>query len=246
MLENIVRHIERACAVREAAFRGRAEIGFTIMSMTLSLVAVFIPVLFMGGILGRLLHEFAVTITASILISGLVSLTLTPMLCSRFLQAARDASVSGRSCYQPAFPVERAAFDRMHGFYERTLAFALRHRLLTVRHLRALMAVLTGVLASCMPTGFIPTDDTGIVWVNTEGAQDISFAEMVKHQQAAAAIVAQQPDVDAFMSAMGAGGSSADHQPGPHVHAVQTDARPAPMRTRSCTICARNSRSFRA
>ncbi|WP_414660649.1 efflux RND transporter permease subunit [Horticoccus sp. 23ND18S-11] len=201
MLENIVRYIEQGMPVREAAFKGAGEIGFTIMSMTLSLVAVFIPVLFMGGILGRLLHEFAVTITASILVSGLVSLTLTPMLCSRFLKPHRAGATNGHG---RMYQASERAFNRMVSLYERTLRAAMRHRLLTVS-VAGVMVILTVVVGRVLPTGFIPTDDTNQIFVFTEGAQDVSFSEMVKHQEAAAAIVAQHPAVEAFMSALGGG-----------------------------------------
>ena len=204
MLENIVRHIEAGMPVREAALRGSKEVGFTILSMTLSLVAVFIPLMFMAGIYGRLLHEFAVTMTAAILVSGIVSLTLTPMLCSRFLKPHR--AHAGDTAHGKLFEWSERQFNRVLRFYERTLHRSQRHRLV-VLGVAALMAVLTGVLAVALPKGFIPTDDTGIVLVFTEAAQDISFEEMVRHQQAAAAIVKEQPYVDAFMSAMGSGGS---------------------------------------
>ena len=207
MLENIVRYIEGGMDVRAAAFKGSAEIGFTILSMTLSLVAVFIPLMFMGGILGRLLHEFAVTITSAVLVSGLVSLTLTPMLCSRFLKP-HAGQVAGRSAvHNRLYDWSERAFARIHGFYQRTLQVSLRHRLLVIG-IAVLMVVLTVGLVKVLPRGFIPTDDTGFVFMFTEAAQDISFEEMTRHQQAAAAIVAQQPYVDAFMSAIGAGGPS--------------------------------------
>ena len=201
MLENIVRYIEQGLPVREAAFKGSGEIGFTILSMTVSLVAVFIPVLFMGGILGRLLHEFAVTITSSILVSGLVSLTLTPMLCSRFLHPhrANESALHGRF-----YRVSEGVFNAMHAFYDRTLHAAMRHRAATVS-VAGVMVVLTVIVGRLLPTGFIPTDDTGQIFAFTEGAQDVSFDEMVRHQQAAAAIVAQNPYVDSFMSAIGGG-----------------------------------------
>jgi HAE1 family hydrophobic/amphiphilic exporter-1 len=205
MLENIVRHIEAGMPVREAALRGSKEVGFTILSMTLSLVAVFIPLMFMAGIYGRLLHEFAVTMTAAILVSGIVSLTLTPMLCSRFLKPHR--APAGGTAHGRLFEWSERQFNRVLRFYERTLHLSQRHRLV-VLGVAALMAVLTGVLAVALPKGFIPTDDTGIVLVFTEAAQDISFEEMVRHQQAAAAIVRNQPYVDAFMSALGGGGGS--------------------------------------
>ena len=207
MLENIVRYIEAGMPVREAAFKGSREIGFTIMSMTISLVAVFIPLMFMGGILGRLLHEFAVTITAAILVSGVVSLTLTPMLCSRFLKTHVGAGPGKKGSQHGRFyQWSEGVFEAARAFYERTLHASLRHRV-TVLVVAGLMAVLTIGLVKVLPQGFIPTDDTGMVLVFTEAAQDISFEEMVRHQQAAAAIVAQQPYVDALMSAMGSGGS---------------------------------------
>ncbi len=206
MLENIVRHIEAGMPVREAAFLGSREIGFTILSMTLSLVAVFIPLMFMGGILGRLLHEFAVTITAAILVSGAVSLTLTPMLCSRFLKPHTGSAHAGDALHGKLYQWSERMFAGLHAFYDRTLHASLRHRG-TVLGVAALMAVLTVGLVKVLPQGFIPTDDTGILLVFTEAAQDISFEEMVRHQKAAAAIVAQQPYVDAFMSAMGGGGA---------------------------------------
>ena len=203
MLENIVRHIEAGMPVREAAFKGSGEIGFTILSMTVSLVAVFIPVLFMGGLLGRLLHEFAVTITASILISGLVSLTLTPMLCSRFLKPHRAGGESHGLLYRWS----EGMFNGMVSLYERTLRSAMRHRVVTVV-VAAAMVVLTVLVARQLPTGFIPTDDTGQMYIATEGAQDVSFSEMVKHQQAVAKVVSEHPAIEAFMSSIGAGGMS--------------------------------------
>ena len=206
MLENIVRHIEGGMSVRDAAFRGAREIGFTILSMTMSLVAVFIPLMFMGGILGRLLHEFAITITAAILVSGLVSLTLTPMLCSRFLKPTIGAAHSHDQPHGRLYRMSERMFEGMHGLYARTLHASLRFRLVVLAVAGA-MGLLSALMLNMLPKGFIPTDDTGIVLVFTEAAQDISFEEMVRHQQAAAQIVSQQPYVKAFMSAMG--GSSA-------------------------------------
>jgi hydrophobic/amphiphilic exporter-1 (mainly G- bacteria), HAE1 family len=211
MLENIVRYIEEGMPVREAAFKGSAEIGFTIMSMTLSLVAVFIPVLFMRGIVGRLLHEFAVTITASILVSGLVSLTLTPMLCSRFLKPSKHGAKSAdghasQSEHGGFYRAIESVFNGMLSVYARTLRVTMRHRALTVS-VAFLMIVLTVIVGRSLPTGFIPTDDTGQIFAPTEGAQDVSYAEMVRHQQAASAIIAKHPAVESFMSSIGAGGS---------------------------------------
>ena len=204
MLENIVRYTEKGMSVREAAFKGSTEVGFTIMSMTLSLVAVFIPILFMGGILGRLLHEFAVTITASILVSGVVSLTLTPMLCSRFLKSHDEETHQKRGAFYRG--TERF-LEGMRSLYERTLHISMQHRQATIG-LACLMVVLTALLAWRLPQGFIPTDDTGQVRAATEAAQDISFDEMIRHQETAAAIVAQNPEVAAFMSSVASGGSS--------------------------------------
>ena len=201
MLENIVRYIEQGMPVREAAFKGSGEIGFTIMSMTLSLVAVFIPVLFMGGILGRLLHEFAVTITASILVSGLVSLTLTPMLCSRFLKPHRAGSAAHRGRF---YALSERGFNAMVALYERTLQIAMRHRLATVST-AGIMVILTVLVARSLPLGFIPTDDTGQIYIATEGAQDVSFAEMWKHQVVAGMIVARHPAMEACLSSIGGG-----------------------------------------
>jgi HAE1 family hydrophobic/amphiphilic exporter-1 len=191
----------------EAALKGSREIGFTILSMTLSLVAVFIPVLFMGGILGRILHEFAVTISFAILISGLVSLTLTPMLSSRFIKPPSSAR-HGR-----LYLAMERFFDGMLHLYERTLTIVMRHRRLTMAVVMAL-TVATGFLFVKMPTGFLPVEDTGQIFAFTEAAQGISFDDMVKHQRELAAIVAEDPNVDAFMSAVGASGISVANNAG--------------------------------
>ncbi len=202
MLENIVRHTERGLPVREAAFKGSGEIGFTILSMTISLVAVFIPLLFMGGLLGRLLNEFAVTIAAAILVSGLVSLTLTPMLCSRFL---RPHAVEAATRHGRIYQATERGFAAMQRTYDRTLHTALRHRK-PVALTALATAVLTGVFAWLLPKGFIPTDDNGQIFAQMEAAQDVSFEELTRQQLAAAAIVAQHPSVDAFMSSIGGSG----------------------------------------
>ena len=199
MLENIVRHIEAGEEPLAAAIKGSKEIGFTIMSMTISLIAVFIPVLFMSGIVGRLLHEFAVTICAAILVSGLVSLTLTPMLCSRYLKHA-EPEAHGR-----IFRVFERFFDALLAGYQRSLAWAMaRPRLVLTTFLATF--VLTGVLFTLVPKDFIPSGDSGQIIAFTEGAQDASFASMVEHQRAVAAIVAKDPNIRSFMSSVGAGG----------------------------------------
>ncbi len=200
MLENIVRHIEDGMSVRDAAFRGAREIGFTIMSMTLSLVAVFIPLMFMSGVLGLLLHEFAITITAAILVSGVVSLTLTPMLCSRFIKP--HGQKHGR-----IYQFSERLFDRMLHAYESTLQICMHHRLLTLGS-ALLSVILTGIIFTQLPQGFIPTDDQGLLNVNLEAAQSTSAAAMQRYLDAASRIVVANPAVDAVLSSVGGGRSS--------------------------------------
>jgi HAE1 family hydrophobic/amphiphilic exporter-1 len=207
MLENIVRHMEHGEGVMEAALKGSREIGFTILSMTLSLVAVFIPVLFMGGILGRLLHEFAVTIACAILISGFVSLTLTPMLCSRFLRPPATER-HGR-----LYLVMEKVFDGMLNLYKWTLAKALDHRR-TMMAVTIIITVATVFLFVKIPMGFLPTEDTGQIFAFTEAAQGISFEDMARHQKELASIVSADPNIDAFMSAVGSSGMSAANNTG--------------------------------
>jgi HAE1 family hydrophobic/amphiphilic exporter-1 len=201
MLENIVRHMEDGMAPMDAALRGAKEIGFTIISMTLSLSAVFIPVLFMSGLLGRLLHEFAVTIICAVLVSGFVSLTLTPMMCSRFVHSVREAKHGG------IYNAFENFFNGLRSLYERTLRTAMAHRRVTLGIALATF-VATVFLFVWIPKGFFPDEDTGQIFCITEAAQDTSFDAMKEHQQKAAAIVAANPNVAAFMSAMGVGGSS--------------------------------------
>jgi len=196
MLENIVRHMEDGKGRLEAALIGAKEIGFTILSMTLSLAAVFIPVLFMGGVVGRLLHEFAVVITVAVLVSGFVSLTLTPMACSRFLRPP------GQS-HSRLYAVSERFFDGMLHTYDWTLRWVLAHRR-TVMGVMLLTFVLTAWLFVAIPKGFIPTEDTGQIFAFTEAAQDISFDAMKEKQRAAAAIVLKQPYIDQIMSSIGA------------------------------------------
>lgn len=200
MLENIVRHMEHGESAMSASLRGSKEIGFTIISMTISLVAVFIPVLFMAGMLGRMLHEFAVTISFAILISGVVSLTLTPMLCSRFLKPPAQQK-HGR-----LYNVMERFFDSMLHAYERSLSIVLRFRRTTIV-VTFVMMLITGWLFTRMPTGLLPADDIGAIYAITEGAQGISFEDMKRQQQKLADIVLQEPDVEAFMSSVGSSGS---------------------------------------
>ncbi|HXH84868.1 MAG TPA: efflux RND transporter permease subunit [Candidatus Tectomicrobia bacterium] len=200
VLENIVRHMEEGKSRLEAALVGSREIAFTILSMTLSLAAVFIPVLFMGGVVGRLLKEFAVVITAAILVSGVVSLTLTPMLCSRFLREP-----GGR--HSRLYAASERVFDRMLAVYDATLRWSLAHPR-TVMASLALSIVLTAYLFVAIPKGFIPNEDTGQIFAFTEAAQDISFDAMMEKQVAVAEIVRRSPHVEQFFSAIGAGGSN--------------------------------------
>ncbi len=231
MLENIVRHMEGGEGVLQAALNGSKEIGFTILSMTLSLAAVFLPVLFMGGILGRLLHEFAVTIGAAILVSGVVSLTLTPMLCSRFLRSVHEEH-HGR-----LYRLSEQGFDAMLGLYVRTLKPVLRHRLATMLVLVALV-VGTGYLFTAIPGGFLPSEDIGSIFMFTEAQQGVSFESMKVHQRELAKIVLSSPYVDNIFSSVGASGPNATLNTGrifmrlkprktrPHVDEVIQQLRP--------------------
>ncbi len=200
VLENIVRHIERGEPVLTAAINGSREITFTVISMTLSLVAVFIPVLFLGGLIGRLFQEFAVTIGVAILVSGIVSLTLTPMLCSRWLKPLA-AERHGRF-YQATERVWEASLTG----YQRSLAWVMDRRGLALLFSAAIL-IGTIALARVVPKGFIPSEDQNQLYGTTETAEGTSYDAMVQHQQAAAAIVQEDPNVDGFMSAVGAGGS---------------------------------------
>ncbi len=201
MLENIYRHLEMGKPPLQAAKDGAREVRFTIISMTLSLAAVFIPILFMGGIMGRLFQSFAVVIMVAILVSGFVSLSLTPMMCSRFLKP-HDMR---RNRFYDA--IERAWAVSL-GFYERTLSLAMRRKGATLLLSAAIMAG-TLVLFRVVPKGFIPTADTGFLSGTTEAAEGTGFESMKEHQQAAAAVLAQDPNVDVFMSSVGAGGPTA-------------------------------------
>ncbi|HEY3432664.1 MAG TPA: efflux RND transporter permease subunit [Rhodocyclaceae bacterium] len=200
MLENIVRHMEAGESAMEAALKGSREIGFTIVSMTLSLIAVFIPVMFMGGIVGRLLHEFAVTICAAILVSGFVSLTLTPMLCSRYLKAGHD------DAHGTVFRLFEQAFNALLKGYESSLAWAMaRPRWVLASFFLTLG--LTVLAFSSVPKEFLPSGDSGQITVSTEGPDDISFPAMVQRQRQLAEIVAKEPAIESFMSFVGASGS---------------------------------------
>jgi HAE1 family hydrophobic/amphiphilic exporter-1 len=199
MLENIVRHMEMGKDVLEASLEGSREIGFTIMSMTFSLAAVFIPVLFMAGLLGRLLHEFAITIGAAILVSGVVSLTLTPMLCSRFLRPPK----SERHGY--LYAVTERFFDEVLDRYQKSLAWVMRHRR-GAMILSGVMLIATVWMFYAIPKGFIPSEDSGNMILLTLAQQGISFESMKQHQLALAAMVSKEPAVDDYFVSIGPGG----------------------------------------
>ena len=206
MLENIVRHIEMGKPPLQAALDGSKEIGFTILSMTISLTAVFIPLLFMSGIVGRLFHEFAVTIAAAILVSGFVSLTLTPMLCAMFLKAGAHGE---REIHNRVFDAFERGYEWVLHKYERSLRWAMAHRR-SVMVFSAVTLVGTGVLYQLVPKGFIPSEDTGRIRSSTETAQGTSFDAMITHQEEAAARIRRNPYVDAVLSNIGTGsGNSA-------------------------------------
>jgi HAE1 family hydrophobic/amphiphilic exporter-1 len=211
MLENIVRRIEGGEGVMQAALNGSREIGFTIVSMTVSLVAVFIPVLFMGGILGRLFREFAITISVAILVSGFVSLTLTPMLASKLLKAStiRESALheegTGQSGHHGWWRITEGVYNSVLHLYEVTLRRVLTHSLLTILASLVLAGV-TVYLFMVVPKGFIPSGDAGLLLGSTEAAQGISMDDMIRHQQAVADIVQHDPNVQSMASTVGSGG----------------------------------------
>lgn len=202
MLENIVRHIEKGETVLQAALNGSKEIGFTILSMTLSLVAVFIPVFFMGGIYGRLLHEFAVTISMAILVSGFVSLSLTPMLCSRFIRP------HGEERHGRLYMALEKIFDAMLDFYKSSLQFVLSHRFAAMIINGVLLLLTLYLLIFPIKKGFLPTEDTGRILGTIEAQQGISFESMVEYQKAVTDIISKDQNVDSLMSRVGASGVS--------------------------------------
>src|ERR1017187_8824407 len=196
MLENIVRHIENGETPMQAALTGSKEIGFTIVSMTLSLAAVFIPILFMAGILGRLFREFAVTICAAILISGMVSISLTPMLCSRFLRAGKDTA------HGIFYRAMEGLFDFTLRVYRVSLYWVLHHRPIMLGLFVTVLGV-TGYFFVIVPKGFIPDTDNDNYSITVEAAQGTSYYQMVKYQELVSSIVVQDPDVESFYSMTG-------------------------------------------
>jgi HAE1 family hydrophobic/amphiphilic exporter-1 len=201
MLENIARHMEAGKSRLQATLDGSREISFTILSMTISLAAVFIPVFFMGGIVGRLLHEFAVTIIAAVLISGFVSLTLTPMMCARLLEPEH------RMAHGRLYRLSERGFEALRRAYQAALEWSLAHARVVLLAFVAI-TIATGILFARMPKGFLPAEDTGQLFCFTEAAQDISFEAMARLQRQVAEIVSSDPNVEGVMSFIGAGGNN--------------------------------------
>src|SRR5205823_6483481 len=200
MLENIYRHVEMGEEPLTASLVGSREIGFTIVSMTLSLAAVFIPVLFMGGVLGRLFREFSVTICVAILISGVVSVTLTPMLCSRFLKRPKAHGEGGG--HSRLYAVTERAFQRWLAAYDRTLQVVMRHRQATMVAF-VLLLLSTGALFVVVPKGFIPDQDASQISVITEAAQGTAYDRLVEYQDHVADIIRRDPNVAGLVSTIG-------------------------------------------
>ena len=207
MLENIVRHRDMGKPPLKAALDGSAEVGFTIVSMTVSLVAVFIPVLFLHGLVGRLLREFAVTITVAIIVSGLVSVTLTPMLCALFLREGHARGSSGSPGRRPGpfYRLTERGFNLMLAAYTRTLRWAIRAKLVILLFSFAFIAG-TAYYLITLPKGFLPSEDTAQIYASTEGPEDVSFEGMLAAQQRVAEIVCQDENVEAMSSSVGASG----------------------------------------
>jgi HAE1 family hydrophobic/amphiphilic exporter-1 len=220
MLENIVRHMEMGEAPMQAALNGSREISFTILSMTLSLAAVFIPVLFLGGIVGRLLHEFSVCITSAILVSGFVSLTLTPMMASRFIRPPKEQR-HGR-----LYMASEHIFNGMYRSYEWSLKRVVRHPVLTMIA-GGIVVAITAYMLVIIPKGFLPSEDTGNLFAFTEAAQGISFVSMVDHQAALADILRGDPNILNFFSSVGSGGPGGGINSG----VLFIQLRPHPERT---------------
>jgi HAE1 family hydrophobic/amphiphilic exporter-1 len=221
MLENIVRHIEMGEEPLAASLTGSGEIGFTIVSMTLSLAAVFIPVLFLGGVLGRLFKEFAVTITAAILISGVVSVTLTPMLCSRFLRSAHHAK------HGFFYNTTEKFFQGMLHVYDVTLQVVLRHKILMMASF-VIVLVATGYMFVTIPKGFIPDQDTDQLHVITEAQQGTSFFQMADYEKKIADTVSADPNVDSLMASVG--GTTASNLGGPNYGELVIHLKPRAQR----------------
>src|SRR3569623_1828433 len=215
MIENIVRHMEGGETAMEAALRGAREIGFTVISLTVSLIAVFIPLLFMSGLVGRMFREFALTLTIAVVTSAIVSLTLTPMMCSRLLKR------HGEEWESPGLRAVSDFIDRTVEFYHRTLLVVLRHQRLTL-FVTLLTVVATTALYVIAPTGFLPLQDTASIVAVTEAGLDVSFAEMQNRQTAVANVIESDPDVTGLVSSIGAGSVN----PTPNVGRITISLKP--------------------
>ena len=226
MLENIVRHLEMGKPKMQAAIDGASEVGFTILSMTFSLAAVFIPFLFMGGIIGKLFHEFAVTIGVAILVSGFVSLTLTPMLSSRFLKSDHGKQ------HGALYNASERFYDSLLHVYERTLGWVMMRRPLTLVF-SFIILIATGYLFWSTPKGLFPTDDTGQLLATTEAQEGVSYDALVRHQQEVAEVIKKDPDVRSVTSSVGTTAAANQGQ-------VTIDLKPIEERKRSAEDIARD------
>src|SRR5437867_1051635 len=224
MLENIVRHMEMGKPPLRAAYEGSKEISFTILSMTVSLTAVFIPVLFMGGVVGRLLHEFAVTIGVAILVSGFVSISLTPMLCSRFLKPPHTQR------HGWMYNAIEGVFAGWLRLYDWTLSLSLRYHVATFA-ISVALVIGTAYLFTLVPKGFLPSEDQGRFNISTEAMQGIGFEEMVRHQEQVAAIIAKEPDIAGYSNNLGGFGGGGGG--GLNQGRISIDLKPRDERKRS-------------
>ncbi|OYU47606.1 MAG: acriflavine resistance protein B [Rhizobiales bacterium PAR1] len=231
MIENIARHREEGASGEEAAMKGSAEIGFTVISLTVSLLAVFIPLLFMTGLVGRMFREFAITLAIAVVVSALVSLTLTPMMCAKLLkhraepEAEKKPGVLGR--------LSAALGDGLAAFYARTLAVVLNHRGLTLA-LTILTLGITVVLYVGMPKSFLPVQDTGLISIAVRASPDVSFAEMARLQAEATKVLKAIPEVASVVSVAGVGGAN----PTPNTATLTATLQPHATRKRSAAMVA--------
>jgi multidrug efflux pump len=224
MIENIDRFLEEGESPLQAALKGSGQIGFTIVSLTVSLIAVLIPLLFMGDIVGRLFREFAVTLAVTILVSAVVSLTLTPMMCAKLLKTRDPQNQSWLYRKSEAF------YDRVIGFYGRTLQFVLRYQRTTLLITLGTL-VLTLFLYVVVPKGFFPVQDTGVIMGISEGPEDISFAALAERQQELARVILQNPNVESLSSFIGVDGTNAT----PNSGRIQINLKPHEQRKKTAS-----------
>ena len=232
MIENIARHREDGKSPLRAAYDGASEIGFTIISLTASLLAVFIPLLFMSGLVGRMFREFALTLSIAVIVSAIVSLTLTPMMCARLLRSSRHAgSPNIPTTTRPSLATRLG--DALAAFYATTLAVVLRHRGLTLA-MTAVTLALTVTLYAVMPKSFLPLQDTGLITVVLEADPDASFTEMTRLQAQAVAVVRHAPDVGDVVSVVGAGSVN----PTPNIATLTVALKPHAQRRTTAAVIA--------